>query len=313
MLYYYNNEIRSFGVSFLKFTFTVAVMAFCILFANSVAAQIKVVTTLKPLHSIVSNIMLGVGEPILLMRSTVSPHDYKLKPSDARALSKADLIFWIGPTLESRLAKPIKRTKKRTKVVTLLNSSSLKLLKFRSKEGDHAHGVVDPHIWLSTQNAQTIARIAQASLSSSDQKNSDRYAANLKIFENTLHHLKKQIGNSLKSAHQIPFIVYHDAFQYFEKEFGLHNNGAIFLSPEQRPGAKRISMMKKRIQANNIRCVFSEPQYGVKLLKTITSHSPAKIGLLDAIGVKLKPGPGLYAKMMLSLSSSMRACLEQNS
>ena len=274
------------------------------LFVSPVTAEINVVTTIKPLHSIVNNIMLGVGKPVLLILSAVSPHDYKLKPSDIRTLQQANVIFWVGPQLESRLAKLIQQRSQTAKVVTLLSSKELRILKITGRK------TIDPHIWLSPENARTIAAIVQRTLSTEDPKNTAIYLKNFKKLDKTLIQLRREISAGLSIVLKAPFIVYHDGLLYFENEFGLNNQGAILVSPEHHPGAKRLSYIRRLIKKQKIRCVFGEPHYSQKLLKTVTAHSPAKIGTLDLIGVKLAPGPNLYASLMRNLAASFKSCLQ---
>ena len=287
----------------LLFRITVIAQLLGLLFGGQAAAEIKVVTTIKPLHSIVSNIMQGVGKPALLMRSAVSPHDYKLKPSDLRALHQAKIIFWVGPALENRLAKAIQQRRPAAKLVTLLNSKDLKIDK------NSRRGSTDPHIWLSLQNARAIAAIVQRGLSAEDPNNAALYLRNFKIFDQSLKQLLSEISSGLSIVLKAPFIVHHNGLLHFEKEFGLNNRGAILISPEHRPGAKRISAIRQLIKNEKIVCVFGEPQYNQKLLQTITAHSAAKIGVLDLIGVNLSPGPDLYISLMRNLMKSFTSCL----
>jgi len=276
-----------------------------LLLGGQAMAEIKVVTTIKPLHSIVSNIMLGAGKPVLLMRSAVSPHDYKLKPSDIRALHQANIIFWVGPALENKLAKAIQQRRPAAKLVTLLNSKDLKIAKNAER------GSADPHIWLSLQNARAIAAIVQRSLSAENPNNAALYLRNFKKFDQSLRQLRREISAGLSIVLKAPFIVHHNGLFYFENEFGLNNRGAILISPEHRPGAKRISAIRRLIKNEKITCVFGEPQYSQKLLQTITAHSAAKIGVIDMIGANLSPGPDLYISLMRNLMKSLTSCLRR--
>ncbi len=286
-----------------KFNFFTLALLAGLLFASPAASELKVVTTIKPLHSIVSNIMLGAGEPVLLMRSAISPHDYKLKPSDIRTLHQANVIFWVGPALEHKLTKAIQQSSQAVEVVALMTSEKLTLSKHIG------HEAADPHIWLSVKNARAIATIVQRTLSSADTGNAALYLRNLKKFEASLTILRQEISSGLSLVLNSPFIVHHDGLLYFEKEFGLNNQGAVLISSEHRPGAKRIATIRQLIKSQHIACVFGEPQYSQKLLKTITAHSAAKIGVIDLIGVKLTPGPDLYASLMRNLMTSFKSCL----
>ena len=278
-----------------------------------VKADISVVTTIKPLHSIVSSIMRGVGEPNLLLRSNASPHDFKLKPSHVQMLNKADVVFWFGPMLESRMVKSIGIAQKSARVITLLKSSKIIFLPSRSRDSEHGHGhgLTDPHIWLSMVNAKTIAFIAKNALATIDPRNSNSYTMNYNKFVKTLDQLKSDIRPRLTPLKDIPFMVHHDSFQYFENEFQLNNKGAVMISAEQRPGAKRLSELRKRVKKYNITCIFSEPHYSQKILHSIANGSPTKIVLIDSIGAGLKPGPSLFGNLLKNISSSMQNCLRR--
>ncbi len=294
----------------IKYKFVFIALLLGLIFANPASAEINVVTTIKPLHSIVSTIMLGAGKPALLMRSAVSPHDYKLKPSDIRALHRADIIFWIGPALESRLSKPIRQIKKSAAIVELLKSKEVKIYGIRGKNNDQHHDKIDPHIWLSLHNALVIAEIAWRKLALLDSKNAKLYSSNFQKYDQTLERLRNKISEDLELAGKTPYIVQHDAFQYFEKENELKNLGSIMASPEHRPGAKRVSTIRKLIKTQSIACVFGEPQYSQKLLRTVTAKSSVRIAILDSVGVNLEPGPDLYLKLMRNLAASFKSCLQ---
>ncbi len=279
-------------------------------FSSGAKAEVNVVTTIKPLHSIVSAIMVGTGAPKLLMRTTVSPHDFKLKPSDVRALNKADVIFWFGPSLESRLSKVIEIARKTSRVFDILKSPNIKLLKNRNHEDDHDHGLNDPHIWTSIPNAKAIAFIVRDTLMSIEPKHAKTYSSNYQKFSRNMDHLESTIRQRMKSTKKVPFVVYHDSFQYFENDFQLNSHGAIMISAEHRPGAKRLSTFRKMIKEKKISCVFSELHHNQKMLHSIIKGSAAKITLLDPIGANLKPGQNLYGDLMKNLSSTMANCLE---
>ena len=286
--------------------------------AVSAQAEINVVTTIRPLHSIVSNIMQGVGTPKLLMRTTVSPHDFTLKPSNIRTLNQADIIFWIGPSLETRLAKSIRNAGKSVHVVELMKSPKIKTLDIRATEDAHDHGhnhnhdAADPHIWLNTQNAIAIASSVRIAMSKLDPNKEEIYTKNFNKFAARMAQIQESIRSKLKTVLKERFITYHDSVHYFEEEFGIDGHGAVAPSTEHRPGAKRISDLRKMIKAKNIACIFSQPYYNQKILQSIAKRSQAKIASLDTIGHSLKPGSKLYEDLMLNISNSIHNCLSRS-
>jgi zinc transport system substrate-binding protein len=292
--------------------FRILVSALILLLAAPPArADFTVVTTIKPLHSIVSAIMQDIGTPKLLIRSAGSPHGYKLKPSDARMIRSANLIFWIGPSFESRLAKAINQVRAKADVIEVSKIPDLKRYKMRGKHENHdSHNdLIDPHLWLSFTNARHIAGHVTQELSRLDRTNRSKYQINLNSFTNSITALKATLMKKLGPAHDKPFLVYHDAFQYFEKSFGLTNKGALMASPEQRPGAKHIAELRVLVREQHISCVFIEPQFSKKLVQTVIKGTAARIGELDPIGTKLAPGPKLYGEMMRNLATSFVDCL----
>jgi zinc transport system substrate-binding protein len=300
-------------MSLFKAKTTVLSTLFYLSVAAGAQAEINVVTTIRPLHSIVSNIMQGIGTPNLLMRSTVSPHDFTLKPSNIRTLNQADIIFWIGPSLETRLAKSIRNASKSARVVEILKSPNIKILEIRTTEDahdhDHNHDEADPHIWLNTQNAIAIASSVRSAMSELDPTKAGTYTKNFNEFVARMAQIQASISSNLKPVLKERFITYHDSAHYFEEEFGLDGRGAVTPSSEHRPGAKRISELRKLIKAKNITCIFSQPYNNQKILQSIAKRSQAKIATLDTIGHAMKPGPKLYEELMLNLSSSIHNCL----
>lgn len=307
-----------------KFRTTLLLLFFSACFNKGASAEINVVTTIKPLHSIVSNIMSGVSTPKLLMHATISPHDFKLKPSNIINLNKADVIFWIGPSLENKMAKVIQKVAKSISVIELLKSPnlkllpikslSLKLLHSRTTEGSHGHdhSIIDPHIWMSIENAQVIAYEVYKTLALRDKSHRKIYQKNYEKFKIELKLLRTQVQSKVKTISKSAFIVYHDSVQYFEDEYRLHGQGPVITTAKHRPGARRISILRKQIFKENTICIFSEPQYSHKILETITKGSRTQIATLDTIGSTLKPGVKLYGDLMNKVATTMFNCLSKN-
>ncbi len=311
----------------------------------SLAAEREgVVVSIKPLHSIVSAVMQGVGEPKLIVQGAGSEHVYSLKPSDAEAIEHAKVIFWAGPSMETFLDKPIDTLGEGAKVVGLGDADGLTRLKFReggpfeahdhgheghdhahddkkhdhaaeaSEAGhdhDHGHGEYDLHFWLDPQNGKVLAADIAKTLGASDPEHAEQYEKNARDYGEKIDALTREIASELEPVKDKPFIVFHDAYQYFENRFGVKAAGSITVSPEKAPGAARIKEIHDKIKSLGATCVFSEPQFEPKLVKTVIDGTEARTGILDPLGAELKDGPDLYPQLIRNLADSLKTCLSK--
>jgi len=276
-------------------------------------ADVKVVTSIKPIHSLASYLMDGVGKPDLIVDGYASPHGFALKPSHAKMLQNADLIFWVGEDLENFLEKPLKSIAKKAEKIELMEIKGLNKLKFRERnifEGHddhgHAHGEYDPHIWLDPHNAEVMVEEIANQLAAIDPQNADAYKKNSKNAIDDIEKLIKETKKEMKKG--ISYIVFHDAYQYFEKEFNVSALGALTLNTDVAPGAKQISEIKEIIEHENVKCLFSEPQFNPDIIKSIAKGTNVKVGVLDPLGANLENGKELYFKLIKDISSSLKKC-----
>jgi len=293
--------------------------------APAAAEAPKVVVSIKPIHSLVAAVMQGVGEPALLVRGGASPHDYALKPSDAKALKEADIVFWVGESLESFLERPIANLPKKTQVVELMLGAGLQVLEPREggaweahahgkahDHGKHAgehHGAMNPHLWLDPMNAKEIGAIAAVALAARDTANADKYKANAAALGQRLDALDAELKAALAPVADKRFVVFHDAYQYFEKRYGLNAAGSIMVNPDRPPSAKRLSVIRDRVKTLGATCVFAEPEFEPKLVRTVTEGTSARTGVLDPEGAGLPEGPELYVTLMRNLAKGLTECL----
>ena len=283
-----------------------------------------VVASIKPIHSLVSGVMEGAGAPALLIKGTASPHAYRLRPSEARALQEARLVFWVGDKAEAFLSKSLAVIARRAERVRLLNSPGLILYPARRGGAPHRDGVreerktrsghlVDPHIWLDPGNAKILISAIASALVRADPPRRALYRANEIKMARRLDALDGDIRTKLDPVLRRPYVVFHDAFQYFEKRYGLNMVGAITTSPERRPGAKRIAGIRARIRAQigarGAVCVFTEPQFTPSLARVVLEGTGARMGALDPLGAALPPDPGMYFALMRGLAASLLECL----
>ena len=289
----------------------------------------KVVVSIKPIHSLVAAVMQGVGTPDLIVDGAASPHTYALKPSNARSLQEAKVVFWVGPGMEAFLQKPLAALGSNATIVELDDAPGITKLKFREggafephDDGDeheasddhahghnHDHGEFDTHLWLDPHNAKALVSEITTSLVAADPANALTYQANQKALNDKLDALDTEIASTLAPVKDKPFIVFHDAYQYFEHRYGVRVSGSITVSPETIPGAQRVAEIHSKVADLGATCVFAEPQFEPKLVNVVLEGTSAKSGTLDPEAATLPQGPDLYFDLMRGIASSLKACL----
>jgi zinc transport system substrate-binding protein len=278
-------------------------------------ADIRVVVSIKPLHALVLGVMQGVASPELLLESSQSPHHASLRPSDMRSLAKADLLVWAGPQLETFLPRVIRGLDERTRVLTLMENPHLELLPQRSH---HSHSgeatehstdnvLSDPHIWLSTRNVDLIVEQLAQALIQLDPSHTAEYTRNSKRMHQQIQKLREQISSRLKVSKK--HISYHDAYQYFENEFGLHNAGIVAPGDELQPSAHHIRELRKLIEQQDITCVVYDAPRRPAVISTLLSGSRAHAVELDALGLRQHDGSQAWFELMRALADNFSSCL----
>ncbi len=322
-----------------------------LLFTISISkADVKVLASIKPVHSLVSYVMDGVGRPDLIVDGYNSPHGFSLKPSHAKIIENADLIIWVGEDLEAFLEKPLNTIAKKAVNIEIMELKNIKKLKFREKnvfedhddhghkekkhdehghghkekkhddhghghkekkhddhghEG-HAHGEHDPHVWLDPMNAKVIIKEIEKQLIKLDPNNSSKYKANSKKAQSELDNLTKNIKRDLKD--NLRFVVFHDAYQYFENRFGIKVLGALTVNPDVLPGAEQLSEIREVIEHEKVNCLFAEPQFNPAIIKSIAKDTKIKTGVLDPLGATLDKGKSMYMDLLKEISNSFKGC-----
>ena len=298
-----------------------------LLVASSTAAiskPLNIVASIKPVHSLVAGITQEVIEPKLLMSSQQSPHHYSLRPSERRMLAEADLVFWIGPSMESFMPRILASLKNKQKSVSLIETQGLKLLPLRQTDHEHdehghdEHGhneteqalsKMDPHFWLNTYNADILVDAISQQIIRIDPEHKQQYQSNSQRLHDQIAQLRKNLQQSLSTV-KSPFLTYHDGYQYFEDEFGLHNAGFITAS-ELQPGARRISELKTLIKEKNIECIFYDAPTEPAILKSLQTNGKTKTFMLDPVGIFIPPGKNTWFEIMNSLTKQFINC-QQN-
>lgn len=287
------------------------------------AADLNVVVTIKPLHALVAQVMAGAGSPQLLVQGAASAHTYALKPSDAARLNQADIFFRMSETMEPFTTKVVKSLPKRVEVVTLQDTPALKLLSRRtgatfedssdhkghSHGHKHAHGAIDGHAWLDPVNAKLMADRIALALAAKEPAKAALFRGNAEQLKVKLDSLSEELARELTPVAGKPYVVFHDALQYFEQRYGLKVAGSIAMSPEVPPSAKRLSTLRKRVLALGAVCVFAEPQFDTRLVDNLVEGTRARTGTIDPEGSKIEPGPDLYFTLVRNLARDLKACL----
>ncbi len=372
--------------------FTAALtMALLARLAAPASAAPEVVVSIKPLHSLVSGVMKGVGEPHLLIKGAASPHTFSLKPSDAGVLERARVIFWVGEALAPSLERPLEVLPKRAKVVAMAELKGLKLLKLREgglweahddhhdemEKGDHHdedkhhkakhdrhhdehkhgkakdddhhahkeagakddhhdkhehekakddhhdkkagghhgahhHSDFDAHAWLDPMYAKKWVDAIAHQLEEADPRNKKKYESNARNMKARIDGLHEELARSLAPLKGAPYIVFHDAYQYMEKRYGLNAIGSVTFSPEKKPGAARLVAIRKKIKDTKSICVFSEPQFQPKLVKVVMEGTSAGTGVLDPLGANIPAGEDAYFTLLRNMAKSLKGCLLKN-
>lgn len=290
-------------------------LAFASLLASTslATADVKVIASIKPIHSLVASVMQGVGTPDLIVSGSNSPHTYSLKPSDAEALQNAEVIFWVGPELEAFLQKPLEALGQNATQVSLIHAKGVQTLVSRKGIGFDAEddqGEIDVHIWLDPENAKAILNTVAQILSSADKANAVTYETNAEKAVASIDTLSAEITTTIAPVKGKGFIVFHDAYHYFENRFGVKASGAISINPENSPGAQGIAALQERIADGKVRCVFAEPQFDNKLVNLIIEGSNVKSAILDPEGANIDPGPALYGTVLRNMAKSLQQCLQ---
>ena len=326
------------------------------LMSTSVMADVpNVAADIAPIHSLVSKVMDGVGEPKLVIQSGASPHGYRLRPSEAKALQDANLIFWMGEELTPWLEGAIDTLASNASVTGLLDQEGVVLHEFREgalfeahdhsahddhddhddhkdhddhddhkdhddhddhkdhddhdDHDDHGHGAHDPHAWLSPENAKLWLNIIASKLSVADPENAANYFTNAAAGQAEIEDMVAEVSETLKPVQGGKFVVFHDAYQYFENDFDFYASGAISLSDASDPSPARIARIQKRIRDEGIQCVLAEPQFKKGLVATVMEGSEATASVIDPLGADIKPGPMLYTQLIKNMAKKIKDCL----
>jgi zinc transport system substrate-binding protein len=297
----------------------------------------RIVASIKPIHSLVAAVMGDVGTPDLIVKGAGSPHAYSLRPSEATMIDRADIVFWVGPELEAFLDRPLDAIAGTGRAVRLDAAEGLTLLDLREGgayeahedgdegpgHGEHAgaaghdkegeeddHGdEKNMHVWLDPGNVIAMTRRIVIELGRVAPEHSAAFRANGAALEARIAALDKRLAGELAELRDRPFVVFHDAYHYFESRYGLSTAASFTVNPENAPGARRLAEIRARIKETGASCVFAEPQFKPEVVTSVAADAGIRSGVLDPLGAMVKPGPDAWEEIMTSLARDLRACL----
>lgn len=282
-----------------------------------------VVVTIKPIHSLVGRVMEGVGVPTLLVEGAASPHSFSLKPSQVRAINAAAVFIRVSERLEPFTGKIVRSLPAGVELVTLVDIPGVNLLRqrengtFERHRHDHAAAnhadeddvANDSHIWLDPDNAKVIGNYVAGVLGARYPQHAAQFRANAERLSAQVDALTRELEATTRPLRNKPFVVFHDAYQYFDARFDLDSVGSITVSPDVQPSAKRLTELRQKIRALDAVCVFAEPLFQPRLVTAVIEGTGARAGTLDPEGTSLEPGPQLYFVLMRNLAASLKSCL----
>lgn len=273
----------------------------------------KVVTSIRPVQALVYAVMNEIGVPEVLLQPGISPHTFSLKPSQAEMLQDADIVFWIGPALETALQGPLKQLSADARVVSLLDAPGLDLLHYDTDGADdhdgHDHGPVDPHVWLSPKNAQVLIDYIAQELTRLVPGNADIYAQNAKVAKNRIKVLARQMEKLIAPVKDVPYMVQHDGYGYLARDFDLTQVGHLQTLPGREPGARHVSEVAQTIRDKGVVCLFHEPQFTPALAQRLKAETGVRLAELDPMGGGLELSPTLSVRIVQQVVLAMGTCL----
>jgi zinc transport system substrate-binding protein len=293
------------------------------------ADRLRVAVDLPAVQSLVAQVAGDLAETGFVMQPGASPHGYAMRPSEARVLQSADVVIWIGPEQSPWLDRAIASLAPTARALALIDSPGTLVLPRRDRpvfaavgdehEGgdhdhedahdDHDHGMTDPHAWLDPVNAQTWLGHIADTLSLADPDHAAAYAANAAAASAHLDATRAAVAALLAPVRGRAFVVYHDAYQYFETRFEIPSAAAISASDAAAPGPARLSALRAALRDQAVTCVFAEPQFDPRLITALIGDTGVRTATLDPVGRDIAPGPGFYDALLTGLAENMAACL----
>ncbi|MFO6300184.1 zinc ABC transporter substrate-binding protein ZnuA [Rahnella selenatireducens] len=281
--------------------------------------QAAVLASVRPLGFIAAAIADGVMPTEVLLPDGASPHDFALRPSDIQRMRTADLVVWVGPEMEAFMTKSAAQLPPNRQVeIAALPAVKPMLIKGSDDDehdhdhddGDHHHGEYNMHVWLSPEIARETAIVIHNKLVQLVPQKKQQLDENLSHFEETLTKADKNLGNILQPVQGKGYFVFHDAYGYFEKHFGLSPLGHFTINPEIQPGAQRLHLIRTQLVEQKATCVFAEPQFRPAVITAVAQGTKVRMGTLDPLGSGIELGADSYVNFLSQLTNQYLSCLK---
>lgn len=273
------------------------------IFATQSTAAPNVLTDLAPIHGLVSAVMGDIGAPTLLLPPSADAHSYALRPSDARTLSNAELIIWVGHDLTPWLADPIATLATSAVTLELLESAGWDQ---RDLGGHDDHGDIDPHAWIDPAVAAVWVGHIADQLADIDPANAETYQANAQNYATDLMQLRTALKARLAPATGQPIIWPHDAYGYFEDAFDLMSVATIADAAANSPGPAHIARLRS---LPDVACVLADPEISDRWTAVIAEGTSANSGMIDLLGADIPLGADHYINTLQAMADTVTACV----
>lgn len=281
--------------------------------------KLNILATIKPYYNLTAAVVADVTQPKLLLENYASPHNYQLSPKDVIAIKNSDIIIWGGSNLEPYLSKILADPRPGQKIIDVSAIPGITLYEYREHDhhahhhahDDESNSLVDPHLWLDPSNAAQIVKYIQASLDSMDRNNKQRYSDNTDKFLIELTALDNQIQHDMQDINKTPYIVFHDAYQYFEKYYNLQQAFVIQPNPEIPGSTSTLVAIEKFLSEHKIACVFQEPQFDPKIIKNLQEKHNVHVQEIDPLGNNEDLGKNGYLELLKKLASNIKLTLQK--
>lgn len=287
-------------------------------------ANANIISSVKPIAFITQAVSDGVTNTDILLPDGASPHTYSLKPSDLAKIKTAELIIWVGEDLETFMPTVLKSIDN-NKQIELMDIPTIKSLLRTStnnhdqqethshnNDSDHDHhGEYDEHIWLSPKIAKEIAQAVHDKLITIYPDKKDIIDENLNEFTVKLAETEQNIAKKLINVQNNGYFVFHDAYGYFESQFGLKNLGSFTINPAVQPGVQTVYAIKRELKEHQAVCIFREPQFSPAVIEKIVNGTDVRIGELNPLGTDITLSKNAYSQFLLRLTQQLLDCLDK--
>ena len=276
------------------------IIATTVLASNLASAQVSIATTVRPLQLIAESIVGESGTVTSIVGRQDSPHQFVLTPSDRLAIASADLLIWIGPELEVYLADFLNDESRSGSIITVLENPALTIHKINDE--------IDAHFWLNSDNGIALAKEIKDRLIEIDQAQAAQYQSRFESFVAEIETTNRDLTERFSTSHN-NYLVYHNAYQYFERQFGLQHSVALLADPETQPGIQHILRTRELVENSMPNCLLVEPESSMELVTTLTDGMDIRTVSVDHLGYDVLPSDNPYRQLLLQVAESFESCI----